>query len=113
MMMRGRPRLPLLACIGFAMIWLVPAGASAESQCSCRYAGQSYALGTCVCIDRPGIGPQYACCGMVLNNTSWQFSDKGCPTAMSEPADPLRMGTASSGDLADGVAFARPTSDRQ
>jgi len=111
MTMRKRPRFPLLACIGFAMIWLVPAGAPAESKCSCRYAGQSYALGACVCIDRPGVGQQYACCGMVLNNTSWQFSDKGCPTAMSEPADSLRTGAASYAEVTDGVTFVLPIPD--
>jgi len=101
----------LLALLGFAIATLAPAGASAEIQCTCRYAGQSYALGTCLCIDRPGAGPQYACCGMVLNNTSWEFSDKGCPTAMSEPAEPVQAGAMSYADVADGVMLTLPIPD--
>jgi len=113
MTMRGRFPFRLLACLGFAIFCLAPAATAAERQCTCRYAGQSYALGACVCIDRPGAGPQYACCSMVLNNTSWKFSDKGCPTAMSEPVGPAGAGIFSWEDFAGGPTFALPTPDRQ
>ncbi len=49
--------------------------------CTCRYGGQSFALGTCVCIVTPN-GARVACCDMVLNNTSWTFTGNGCPIAI-------------------------------
>lgn len=113
MTMMERPLSRLAACIGFAIVCLGPAESAAETQCTCRYAGQSYALGACVCIDRPGSGQQFACCGMVLNNTSWKFSDKGCPTAMSEPADPAQMSTVSGNDSAVAPISALPPPDRR
>lgn len=102
-----------LACFGFAMICLAPLGAAAERQCTCRYAGQSYVLGACVCIDRPGAGQQYACCGMVLNNTSWQFSDGGCPVAMSVPAVPAQMSSVTTDVFGSAPESALPRPDRR
>lgn len=100
MMIRGRLPFRLLACLAFAVVCLAPARSQADIQCTCRYAGQSYALGTCLCISRPGTGPQYACCGMVLNNTSWTFREGGCPVAMSVPVEPERAA-----DIGTGNAF--------
>lgn len=57
----------------------VPA-ARAEPNCACRYQGESYAVESCVCIDR-GEGAQLACCELVLNNTSWSFTSEDCPSA--------------------------------
>ena len=50
--------------------------------CSCRYDGQSFQLGTTVCLKTPQ-GVRMARCEMVLNNTSWHFLAKGCPLAMT------------------------------
>lgn len=69
----------LLALTGLVMLAAAPA-AIADPNCTCRYRGQSYTVKSCVCINRSD-GPQLACCELVLNNTSWSFSDKGCPTA--------------------------------
>jgi len=89
MMMRERPLFGLLACFGFAIVCFSSVGLAAEPRCTCRYAGQSYPVGTCVCMKRPGGVRQQTCCGMVLNNTSWEFTGKDCPIAEAEPANPL------------------------
>lgn len=48
-------------------------GAMSAIPCTCRFAGNDYALGQKVCIRG-----QEATCDRVLNNTSWQFSDNPC-----------------------------------
>jgi len=88
-MTRMRSLFGFLACLGFAFVYISPVGSAAERQCACRYAGQSYPVGTCICMKRPGGGRQRTCCGMVLNNTSWDFTGKDCPSAEVEPANPL------------------------
>jgi len=88
-MMRVRSLFGFLACIGLAIMYVSPMGSAAERQCACRYAGQSYPVGTCICMKRPGGVRQRTCCGMVLNNTSWDFTGKDCPSAEVEPTDPL------------------------
>ena len=98
MTIRERPLSGFLAFICFAVVFAGPVGSAAETQCKCRSADQSYALGSCVCLDRPGLGAELACCGMVLNNTSWQFTGKGCPIARNEPAAPTRMRTFTGDD---------------
>ena len=62
----------LVGVFGFA----IPA--NADPNCTCRYKGQSYALESCICLSTSA-GPRLACCGMVLNNTSWNFTDRHCP----------------------------------
>lgn len=59
--------------------------AAADPDCTCRSQGRDYKLGASVCLQSPK-GPRIATCGMVLNNTSWQFSDTPC--VVSEVADP-------------------------
>ena len=57
----------------------------AAADCTCRSQGRDYDLGKSVCLQTPK-GARIATCGMVLNNTSWQFSDTPC--VVSEmPAD--------------------------
>ena len=46
--------------------------------CTCRYKGEKYGIGESICLKSPE-GLRMATCGMVLNNTSWQFSDAPCP----------------------------------
>jgi hypothetical protein len=62
----------------FALAASVATPALGDPNCTCRYKGQSYALDSCVCLSTPD-GPRMACCGMVLNNTSWNFTKKHCP----------------------------------
>lgn len=109
MALREGPLSGLLACIGFAIVCLSSVGSAAETRCICRYAGQIYPVGTCVCMDRPGGVQQRTCCGMVLNNPSWQFTGKGCPIAKTEPAAPAWMRTFSGDDfdVAPKIAFMR------
>ena len=88
-----------LACFCVAIVCAGSVGSAAETQCTCRAASQSYAVGTCACLDRPGGGNELACCGTVLNNTSWQFTGKSCPIARNEPAASTRMRALSDDDL--------------
>jgi hypothetical protein len=69
--------LPLLA--------VVPTAASAD--CTCRFQGRDYDLGQNVCMGTPK-GARMATCGMVLNNTSWQFSETPCVVSAAPPAQP-------------------------
>lgn len=74
--------------------------AAADPDCTCRSQGRDYKLGTSVCLPSAK-GPRIATCGMVLNNTSWQFSDAPCvisaapvdaPVQASRDADPQNGG---------------------
>ncbi len=107
MTIRERPLSGLLASFGFAIVCLGSVGSAAETHCKCRSPGQSYLVGTCVCMDRPGGSQQFACCEMSLNNPSWQFTGKGCPIAETEPAAPTMMSTVSAdgSDVAPKTAF--------
>jgi hypothetical protein len=83
------------ACAGLAMAALGPptaviaqdalGGRSARvvevqghEQCYCRAQGRMFAVGESACL-RTATGPRLAECGMVLNNTSWQFTERPCP----------------------------------
>ena len=55
------------------------------ADCTCRSRGHDYELGKSVCLQTPK-GARIATCGMVLNNTSWQFSDTPCVVS-DVPAD--------------------------
>ena len=57
----------------------------AFADCTCRSQGRDYELGKSVCLQSPK-GARIATCGMVLNNTSWQFSDTPCVVSEA-PAD--------------------------
>ncbi|MFL5512530.1 MAG: hypothetical protein ACJ8CN_08895 [Gemmatimonadales bacterium] len=46
--------------------------------CFCRAQGRTFAVGETACL-RTSEGPRVAECGMVLNNTSWQFTARPCP----------------------------------
>jgi hypothetical protein len=52
-------------------------GADADPNCICRARGKEFELGQSTCLPSPK-GPRIATCGMVLNNTSWQFTDTPC-----------------------------------
>ena len=62
-------------------LFLQPLKSNAGPSCTCRYAGQSFQVNSCVCITTSALGPQVACCGMVVNNTSWTFTKNACPSA--------------------------------
>jgi hypothetical protein len=73
-----------------SLVAAAPDAVRGEPNCTCRYAGQSYALETCVCIVTPGVA-RVACCDRVLNNTSWTFTGAHCPVAEA----PARLPTKS------------------
>ena len=58
----------------------IPNSTRGQSNCLCRYAGQTYGPNTCVCIVTPG-SARMACCDKVLNNSSWTFTGEVCPVA--------------------------------
>src|SRR4051794_40286447 len=61
-----------------ALIALLDARAAvADPDCTCRARGQDFALGRSVCLATPN-GARIATCAMVLNNTSWQFTETPC-----------------------------------
>jgi hypothetical protein len=47
------------------------------AECTCRVQGRDVPLGQSACLQTPK-GARIATCGMVLNNTSWQFTDTPC-----------------------------------
>lgn len=61
--------------------------AVADPDCTCRSRGRDYPLGQSVCLATPK-GARIATCGMVLNNTSWQFSDTPCVVSEGPAASP-------------------------
>ena len=70
------------------LIDALTSAARADPDCTCRSQGRDYKLGASVCLPSPK-GPRIATCGMVLNNTSWQFSDTPC--VVSNAADPSQQ----------------------
>ena len=108
--MQERPMSGLLASFGFAIVCLSSVGSAADTQSICRSAGQLYAEGVCICMDRPGGAQQRACCGMVLNNPSWQFTGEGCPVPKAEPAAAARIPTLTGDgfDVAPEIAVTGP-----
>lgn len=50
---------------------------SAAADCTCRAQGRNFEQGQTACLSTPK-GPRLATCGMVLNNSSWEFSDAPC-----------------------------------
>jgi len=59
------------------VILIAASDAALAADCTCRSQGRDYELGKSVCLQSPK-GPRIATCGMVLNNTSWQFSETPC-----------------------------------
>ena len=59
------------------LVALIAASETLAADCTCRSQGRDYELGNSVCLQTPK-GARIATCGMVLNNTSWQFSDTPC-----------------------------------
>jgi hypothetical protein len=73
-----------LVLLALAIDALISA-ASADPNCVCRARGREFELGQSTCLPSPK-GPRMATCGMVLNNTSWQFTDTPCVVSQA-PAD--------------------------
>jgi hypothetical protein len=72
-------RVFLRALSGAAIVlaaWTVTP-ANAAPDCRCRYQGAFFEVGRCVCMRIGGV-TRRACCGKVLNNTSWSFVGNSC-----------------------------------
>ncbi len=95
------PRQILITAAVAGAVLASPNVVMGDPNCTCRYAGQSYALDTCVCIVTPQ-GARMACCGMVVNNTSWKFTRNGCPVAAA-PESPGGSAPGRSGLIREGV----------
>jgi hypothetical protein len=46
--------------------------------CVCRAPGRTFDVGQTACLPTPN-GPRLAECSIVINNTSWRFTDRPCP----------------------------------
>jgi hypothetical protein len=46
--------------------------------CVCRAPGRTFEVGQTACLQTPN-GPRLAECSIVINNTSWRFTDSPCP----------------------------------
>lgn len=88
--MRQRPATSWLPILILALFVGTMGEVRAEPNCTCRYAGQSFALDTCVCITTSS-GSKRACCGRVLNNTSWKFTNEACPIAAAPDASDTEL----------------------
>jgi len=89
----------LAAATGFPMA-AVEAADPGAPPCRCRYAGERYDQGRCVCMMTPA-GPRRACCGKVLNNASWIFGKGTCPVARNAPDRDRRARAAVAISLAE------------
>ena len=83
--------LPAMRRLGpFAAIALIAALdallSSAAADCTCRAQGRDFELGQTACLTTPR-GARLATCGMVLNNSSWQFSETPCTVTALPPPD--------------------------
>jgi len=89
-MMAGYLQTTRIYSQGLGLVFLAVLFVSANNpalavDCTCRYYGQSYGLGTEICFKTP-TGYRMAKCNLVLNNTSWQIGNRSC-AAISIPHD--------------------------
>jgi hypothetical protein len=56
----------------------------AQADCTCRAQGRSFEQGQAVCLSTPN-GLRVATCGMVLNNSAWEFSQTPCVSSQRLP----------------------------
>lgn len=78
---------------GFGLFFLTTAASAQNISCTCRYKGSDYGIGESICLKSPD-GMKMATCSMVLNNTSWKFSNAPCPLSELD----LEKGTAPQSD---------------
>ena len=86
-----------MAVLVLAFTTGVPSAVLGEIDCTCRYGGQRYDQNTCVCLMTSN-GARLACCGKVLNNSSWKFSGDMCPIASVPSPEPATASPASGGE---------------
>ncbi|WP_306145009.1 hypothetical protein [Roseibium sp. MMSF_3412] len=69
---------------GVGLVFLSTAALAQNISCTCRYKGSDYGVGESICLKSPD-GMKMATCSMVLNNTSWKFSNAPCPLSQLKP----------------------------
>ena len=62
----------------------VLSSAPAQADCTCRAQGRVFEQGQAVCLSTPD-GLRIATCGMVLNNSAWEFSQAPCVSSQRLP----------------------------
>ena len=82
------------ACLTLA---LIAASDVSFADCTCRSQGRDYELGKSVCLQTPK-GARLATCGMVLNNTSWTFTDAPCVVSDARPEEAVEPARAAAHD---------------
>ncbi len=81
----------VLAALAFmAVAFAGASGAAADDKCTCRALGRHFEIGQSACLRTPQ-GHRLATCGMVLNNTAWQFSETPCVSSRLR-STPVRIG---------------------
>lgn len=100
----GNLQLGLAAALLIGLAVTAPGAVRGEPVCTCRYAGQSYALDVCMCLVTPS-GARMACCGQVLNNSSWNFTGDACPVATAPAEDSTSHPTPASAMRLDLARF--------
>jgi hypothetical protein len=68
----------------FALAGAAGGVTDAAADCTCRSQGRDFELGQSTCLQTPS-GARIATCGMVLNNTSWQFTATPCVVSAAPP----------------------------
>jgi hypothetical protein len=90
----------MVRAVAFGTVLAACFMSQAAADCTCRAFGQDVELGGSACLTTPD-GPRHAVCGMVLNNTSWQFSDMPCV-----PGQPAQISTRHEGNILRGYVRA-------
>jgi len=70
-----------------SVLLLIVTATPAAADCTCRAQGREFELGQSMCLSTPK-GARIATCGMVLNNTSWLFTETPCVTSGAPPESP-------------------------
>ena len=73
----GLVRAPVLLA---GLLVALATATEAAADCTCRALGRSFELGQSLCLTTPN-GPRVAVCDLMVNVTSWRFSQTPCVTA--------------------------------
>jgi hypothetical protein len=82
-----RSRQLCTAAVAVMIVALDARPSVADPDCTCRARGRDFTLGQSVCLATPK-GARIATCAMVLNNTSWQFTETPCVVSSLRTARP-------------------------
>ena len=100
-----RKQLPAPQSMNSRAMGLVATPVAGGRNCTCRYFGQDFSLGTTVCLKGPD-GPRLARCAMNQNNTSWKVLEQSCPSAGLEPGSGQAAISPHTGTWSDGFSCA-------